>query len=268
MPFHSVLPETQYSVSKFDSSTALHHSEKIVWCEGVSARGLVVQHRTNSYFHFITEVIPLVLHYKGDDSVGVIVSRGWQIEALENFGLKTQVHKPDRLRFLFSLHKKRWGVFPREDLIQNARNKLFEIADFTGRGPSVNSGLLVTRSENTSTTGRLLSLQTNRRLVTELGIEQYDPALDKVRQQFQMFAENQKFVGPHGSAFANLVAAKERSLVVEVNHAKRSQWHVKRLCDIFQFSYRLCVAPANRLGNLELDETLVKEIKHYLETGA
>ena len=267
MPFQSVLPQTNYTLERIDIRSEVSPSEKVVWCEGPSANGLLIQHRTNSYFHFITEIIPLVLHYKGDDSIGVIVTRGWQIEALQNFGLKISVQKPERTRHFFIVQKRTWGVFPREDLILNARKTLQEGADFPSRGSSTNSGLLVTRSANTSTTGRLLSSSTNQSLITALGVGKYDPARDTVRQQFRTFGEHQKFVGPHGSAFANLVAAREKSVVVEINHYEHSQWHVKRLCDIFQFSYKLCAVPSNKLGHFELGEGTIEKIRRYMDSS-
>lgn len=268
MAFHSVLPETQYSIAKMGDKFAIDPSERILWCEGSSPNGLVVEHRTNSYFHFITEVIPLVLHHKGDDSIGVIVTRDWQIDALKAFGIKTRPTRPYRARYLFGLRKKTWGVYPREDMLLHARATLLETIDAPSREPLLRPGLLVARSEGTSSTGRLLSPSTNQILSKELGLEHYDPALYAIRQQFQRFSDSETFVGPHGSAFANLVAAKENSSVIELNHIDRSQWHVKRLCDIFGFSYRLCPVPMDRFGNLEMTETLIGRVGSYLDTRA
>lgn len=266
MAFHSVLPETRYSIAKTEDKLAIHPSEEIVWSEGASSNGLVVEHRTNSYFHFITEVIPLVLHHKGDDSVGVIVTRGWQIDALEAFGIKTRPTRPHRSRHLFSLRKETWGVYPREDMLLHARATLLETVGAPSRETLFRPGLLVDRSEDTSSTGRLLSPLTNQTLRKELGLDHYDPALYAIRQQFQKFSDNQVFVGPHGSAFANIVVAREKSVVVEINHNDKSQWHVKRLCDIFGFSYRLCPVAMDTFGNLEMSETLIKSVKFYLDT--
>lgn len=268
MAFHSVLPETQYSIAKMGDKFAIEPSERILWCEGSSATGLLVEHRTNSYFHFITEVIPLVLHYKGDDSIGVIVTRDWQIDALEAFGIKTRPTRPHRSRHLFGLRKKTWGVYPREDMLLHARATLLETIVAPSRESLLRPGLLVARSEGTSSTGRLLSPSTNQILSKELGLDHYDPALYPVRQQFHRFSDSETFVGPHGSAFANLVAAKEKSLVIEINHIDRSQWHVKRLCDILGFSYRLCPVPMDRFGNLEMSEAMIEHVGSHLDTRA
>lgn len=264
MVFHSVIPETKYSITKMDSPIGLHPSERIAWCEGSSTKGLVVDHQTNSYFHFVTEIIPLALHYGGEDSVGVIVRQDWQVEALECFGLELGFRRPDRTKSLHSLRKERWGVFPREDLLIEARTSLTEATWLSRHEPSLSPDLLVNRSGKTSTTGRLLSHGTKEALKKQLKLNEYDPALYPIRQQYLRFSESNVFVGPHGSAFANLIAAKEKSVVIEINHVDKAQWHIKRLCDIFNFSYKLCLASTDASGTLDLDVSLIGVVEDSL----
>jgi len=203
---------------------------------------LLILQKTHSYFHFVTEIVPLALSQLEEHSPLVQICKPWQIEVLRAFNLspKNYTVREDSQKPQLVIKKDRWGVYPVEGLVQAANSWLLkkQAVRRKGSGPVY----LVNRTHHSSTTGRVLSEDNAELLCATFGATQIEPASLHPRQQFQAFTQASALIGPHGSAFANLIAAQNGTVVGEIDGPTQVHWHVERLCRLLDLDYRLLLA--------------------------
>ena len=269
MVFSSALPETTYAVERrgfqeWMDPKAIH----VLISEEQGGDIVALGQVTQSYFHFLMEVIPLALSLMSQHRVLVRITRQWQLGALDAFGIAYKQVDPitESLSPLI-IRKRTWGVFPREDLLLGARARITQLfeTDPVSKSPL---GLYVARNRATSTTGRVLARTLEAVILDLRNFELYDPAADAVGDQFVHFSKASTLIGPHGSAFANVIASPRGATVVEITSSSRAQWHLKRITDILELNYMLVLGYEDTNGNLNLTPRTEVSLRSFLSMEA
>lgn len=238
--FSRILPQTEYSISKGNSDDV---NPEVRWFR-VSDKDkdpLYISQSTNSYFHFITEIIPVALHYCSNFTPIIQVTTEWQERALRAFDLEpieaSQKLPHGKVSFV---KKTQWGVYPISNLVLEARERLRKSPLFDANPPT--RKIFVTRHPSSSSTGRLPSPLTTESFRAKFSMEVIEPAALDPLEQLLSFGSATAIAGPHGSAMANLIACREGTVVREINQPNKIRWHVERLSRILGLDYALLVS--------------------------
>ena len=240
------MPESVFSVVR-DSGAILGSGNGKWVVIGDPAKDLVlVRLRTRSYFHFLLEIIPVLLQHLDSKSLLLLTEYSWQRELLSHFGISFWQIGDSQLTYDFVIEKSRWGLYPREDHLLALRQFFIENQPTIRQEQS--ERILVNRTPKTTQTGRVPSSALVRSLSARFGLGILDPGSIPLSTQFESFSAAKLIIGPHGSALASIVAALSLKALVELHATERVSFHVEHLSRVFAVPYRAVLVEEKSKG--------------------
>ena len=204
----------------------------------------VIAEPTKSYFHFVTEILPICLAYSNDFRVVIPIWSEWQRAAIAAFEFPGPIEELfDPFQIGLEIFRKIWGLYPAAEPLLVANRHLLRRYPMTLQSKKV----FVTRTRASSSTGRIASAELEDRF-RAMNFEVIEASSISVRSQLELFRHAYAVGGPHGSSFGSLVAATEGTRVVEVDGPRVFHHHVERICSVLGLSYVLVPAVERATG--------------------
>lgn len=252
------IPETEFTVSSVRKGD-LTFAPRMVSVGREGAPLLGISEPTKSYFHFVAELLPLVLQYSKEWRVVVPVFSDWQMDAISAFSFEEpveRIHEEKSIRT--ALKRSVWGVYPASEPLRGANQHLLSLKDVAPLWTGGNE-LFLLRTDRSSTTGRLPAANINNFFESRNTATVIEPASMPVAEQLSAFRNARLVAGTHGSAFASLVASEPGTQVVEIDGPDIFHFHVERMCKILGFNYVLIPAKL-RNSRLHVETAVLEQI--------
>jgi len=252
------IPETEFTISPLRKDE-LKFAPRMVSIGKEGAPLLGISEPTKSYFHFVTELLPLVLQYSEEWKVVVPVFSDWQMDVISAFSFEEPVeltHEDISIKTV--LKRSMWGVYPASAPLLRANQHLLSLKDVASLWTGGNE-LFLLRTDRSSTTGRLPAPNIISFFESRPTASVIEPASMPVVEQFSAVRNARLVVGTHGSAFASLVASEPGTQVVEIDGPDIFHFHIERLCKILCLDYVL-VAANLRNSRLQVETAVLEQI--------
>lgn len=251
------LPETEFSIKRAGKGDLITLPRMVsIGREGAPLLGIVEP--TKSYFHFVAELLPIVLKYSSEWRVAVPVFHDWQIEALMAFSFEYPMEPISERESIKTVVKRTlWGVYPASQPLLRANEHLLALPKL----PNLWSGtdeLFLLRTNTSSSTGRLPGISIRSFFDARSATSVIEPASMPVAQQFSAFRQARVVAGTHGSAFASLVASTPGTQVIEIDGPEIFHFHVGRICEILGFDHVFVRAKSHPSG-LQVEKGVLEE---------
>jgi hypothetical protein len=252
-----VLPETEFSIKRIGKEDFNSPPRMVsIGREGAPLLGIVEP--TKSYFHFVAELLPIVLKYSSDWRVAVPVFHDWQIEALLAFSFGYSIEPiSERESIKTVLKRSLWGVYPASQPLLRANEHLLSLPNLPDLWRGTDE-LFLLRTNSSSTTGRLPGSSIRSFFDARSATSVIEPASMPVAQQFSAFRHARVVAGTHGSAFASLVASAPGTQVIEIDGPEIFHFHIRRICEILGFDHVFVRAKTHASG-LQVERGVLEE---------
>ena len=252
------IPDTQFEIRRL--ATFVPPAGASLVAVGDNTKPLaVIAEPTKSYFHFVTEILPICLNYSAGFRVVIPIWSEWQRAAIAAFEFQEPIEELfDPLQIGLEIFRKIWGLYPAAEPLLAANRHLNRRYPITLQSKKV----FVTRTRVSSSTGRIASAELEN-LFRAMDFEVIEPSSISVRSQLDLFRHAYAIGGPHGSSFGSLVAATEGARVVEVDGPRVFHHHVERICSVLGLSY-LLVPAVERATGMSISDHSRNYIKDFL----
>lgn len=234
---------------------------RYVWGDGPS----VLSPRLPGFGHFYLQLLPFLLTNSKNFSLIFDADDERSLEILNHYGVfpkEFSKNSPENLRAIPSvlLGARQEGIYPGRDNIRLLKETLVK----SDLRPGNFKRIYLSRRGNTN--GRDI-LNENLLIIklSQMGFARIDPGNFSFEEQLRLFAGADIIVGPHGSAFANLVACRQGIKVVEINGDIDVRWHWKKMALDLDLNHLLILGITDPNGNIIIEVgPVIKAITDFI----